>query len=105
VIVVVVVVTGYPVYSGSELVVSMRTTTTGGQLLATQYLGGWDVTKLANRTATDLFSTMIAYSSQTSYSDMDFLYSRRLVYKTVNNEIAVTSATSGKTLSTPWALA
>lgn len=92
---VIVVVTAFPIYSGPELLVSMRTTTTGGQLLATQYLGGWDVTTLVNGTATDLFSTMMIHSSQTSYSDMDFLYSQRLVFKTVGNVIAVALAESG----------
>lgn len=92
---VIVVVAAYPVYPGPELVVSMKTTTTGGQLLPTQYLGSWDVTTLANRAATDLFSTMTNYSSHTSYSDTDFIYSQRLVFKTVGNVIAITSATSG----------
>lgn len=59
-------------------------------------MGGWEVTKLASKTTTDLFSTMlIQQSSKISYTDLDFLYSGRLVYKSTDNKIAVTSATTG----------
>lgn len=56
-------------------------------------LAGWDVTTITSP-AQDLLSSMSAISSQLFYSDLDFLYSQRLVYKTVGNAIAVTSATS-----------
>lgn len=77
-----------PVYRGPELIISMKNFE--NQLL----LAGWDVTTITSPAA-DPLSSMSTISSGVFYSDLDFLFSQRLVYKTANNVIAVTSANSG----------
>ncbi len=74
-------------YKAPELVVALKSPTN-------QYLAEWDVGVIES-TASDLLSSANMFTKQLFYTDIDFLYAQRVVYKTITNQIAYTQAVGG----------